>query len=83
VVGRSATNLARAAADLQGVLGDFHDAIVGEDWLRAASARAPSAQALVAGQLITGERQIAARCREEWTASWKRIDHKKLRAWLR
>ena len=29
VVGRPAADLARAAADLQGVLGDFHDAIVG------------------------------------------------------
>jgi CHAD domain-containing protein len=83
VVGRPATNLARAAAELQGVLGDFHDAIVGEDWLRAASVKAPSAQALVAGQLIATERQIAARCRGQWSASWKRIDHKKLRAWLR
>ncbi len=83
VVGRPAANLARAAADLQGILGDFHDAIVGEEWLRAASVRSSSGQALVAGQLIATERQIAARCRQEWPASWKRINHKKLRSWLR
>jgi CHAD domain-containing protein len=83
VVGKPAARLARAAADLQGVLGDFHDAVVAEAWLRAASAGAPSAQALAAGQLIAHERDDARRCRAEWAGSWKQLHRKKLRAWLR
>ena len=39
-MGKPAAELARAAADLQGVLGDFHDAIVAEEWLRTATAGA-------------------------------------------
>jgi CHAD domain-containing protein len=82
-VGKPASELARAAADLQGVLGDFHDAIVAEDWLRQASADGPPALALAAGQLVAREREDAGRCRAAWTASWKRASRKKLRAWLR
>jgi CHAD domain-containing protein len=83
VVGKPAVDMARAAADLQGVLGDFHDAVVAEEWLRAASVDASSAQALAAGQLIARQRQDAARCRADWSGSWKRLRHKKQRAWLR
>ena len=82
VVGQPAAKMARAAADLQGVLGDFHDAIVAESWLRSASARLAVPEAMAAGQLIAHERHDAARCRSEWRASWKRLDRKKLRAWL-
>jgi CHAD domain-containing protein len=82
VVGKPAASLARAAADLQGVLGDFHDAVVAEAWLRAASADAPAAQAVAAGQLIARQRDEAAHCRATWHHSWKRLRHKKLRAWL-
>jgi hypothetical protein len=82
VIGKPAIDLARAAADLQGVLGDFHDAIVAEEWLRAATETATSAPALAAGQVIARERDEAARCRGVWPASWKRLDRKKLRVWL-
>ncbi len=34
MIGKPASNLAAAVAELQGVLGDFHDAIVAEGWLR-------------------------------------------------
>jgi CHAD domain-containing protein len=81
-VGKPASELARAAADLQGVLGDFHDAVVAEDWLRAASADAPAGLALAAGQLIARQRQEAERCRAAWSDSWKRLNRKKLRTWL-
>lgn len=83
VVGRPATALAKSAADLQGVLGDFHDAIVAAEWLRDATKGATIAQALAAGQLIAREREDAARCREEWQKAWDCLDRKKLRAWLR
>jgi CHAD domain-containing protein len=81
-VGKPAVTLAGAAAGLQGVLGDFHDAIVAEDWLRAGSADASPAEALAAGQLIARERDDAAQCRTTWKGAWKRLDHRKQRAWL-
>ena len=80
VVGRPAANLARAAADLQGVLGDFHDAIVGED-VAASGERAASSGAGPRGR--PAHRQLNDRsppaAGQEWPASWKRINHKKLR----
>jgi CHAD domain-containing protein len=82
VAGKPAAALARAAAELQGVLGDFHDAIVAEEWLRAASVDAPAPLALVAGQLIARQRQDAEHCRAVWGDSWKPLSRKKLRAWL-
>jgi CHAD domain-containing protein len=81
-VGKPALELARTAADLQGVLGDFHDAIVAEDWLRTGTAGASPAQALAAGQLIARERDDAAQCRASWHDAWRRLNHKKRRAWL-
>jgi CHAD domain-containing protein len=81
-VGKPALALARSAADLQGVLGDFHDAIVAEAWLRTSTQGAGSAQALAAGQLIARERDDAAECRAIWARAWKRLNHKKRRAWL-
>jgi CHAD domain-containing protein len=83
VVGKPAGKLARAAADLQGILGDFHDAIVAEQWLRSASQTLTVPEALAAGQLIALERAAAEKCRAQWHASWKRLHRRKLRAWLR
>jgi CHAD domain-containing protein len=40
VIGRPAERFADAAADLQEILGDHHDAVVGEDWLRQAAGSA-------------------------------------------
>jgi CHAD domain-containing protein len=83
VMGKPARRLAAAAADLQGVLGDMNDAVVAEDWLRRTAQRAPASQALVAGELITTERQRQQEGRELWAQAWKRADRHKLRAWLK
>jgi len=82
VIGKAASNLAAGVAELQGVLGDFHDAIVAEAWLRQGASRGSAGAALVAGELITFQRQEAATCRAAWTAAWKDASAKKLRAWL-
>lgn len=81
-VGRPAKRLAAAAASVQGVLGDHHDAVVAEAWLRAAVDGADVAQALALGELIGLQRSAADRCRREWRAAWKEADRKKLRKWL-
>lgn len=74
---------ADAIADLQGVLGDQHDAVVAEQWLRDAVFEGASRQqALVAGLLVAAERQEAAAKRGGWRHAWKVASAKKLRAWL-
>ncbi len=84
VVGKPAAKLAKAAADLQTVLGDQHDAVVAEAWLRQAVSRNGRRRGLplVAGQLIGLERADAAALRERWRPTWKALADKKLRAWV-
>ncbi|MGI9118697.1 MAG: CHAD domain-containing protein [Acidimicrobiales bacterium] len=81
-VGKPARKLAGAVADLQEVLGDHHDAVVAEAWLRAAVPELTSAEALVAGQLIAGQREVAAASRRKWPETWARANRRKLRSWL-
>lgn len=73
VDGRRARRLARAAAALQDVLGEHQDAVVLGAWLRACAAAGPAPVALVAGELVVGERERATRMREEWPAAWRRL----------
>jgi CHAD domain-containing protein len=82
VIGTPAERFADAAADLQDVLGDHHDAVVGEAWLREAAGGARRDVALVAGLLVAAERESAAASRDGWRPVWKALDRRKLRAWL-
>jgi CHAD domain-containing protein len=82
VIGQPAEAFADAAADLQDVLGDHHDAVVGEGWLRQAAGSARRDAALVSGLLVAAERASAATSREGWRPAWKALNRGKLRAWL-
>jgi CHAD domain-containing protein len=82
VIGKPAEDFADAVADLQSVLGDHQDAVVGEAWLREAAGSARRDVALVAGELIAAERASAADTRARWRKVWKAASRKKLRAWL-
>ena len=86
---RAASAAARAATILQDVLGELHDAVVGEQWLRDAASRRPArakaetlvATAVAAGQLIAAARQRQRAQRLAWTGAWERLDRKKLFRW--
>jgi CHAD domain-containing protein len=82
VVGKPAARFAAAAEAIQEILGNQHDAVVAQDWLRNAAADAPARSALAAGLMIAAERDAATRARGEWQAAWDRMNRKKLRAWL-
>jgi CHAD domain-containing protein len=82
VIGTPAEDFADAISDLQTVLGDHQDAVVGEAWLREAAASARRDVALVAGLLIAAERASAADTRAGWREVWKAAKRKQLRAWL-
>lgn len=82
VAGKRAASLASALARLQGVLGDHHDAVVAEAWLRAALVEAGPGVALAGGELIALQRAEASASRERWKKAWTRASKKKLRSWL-
>src|SRR4051812_40157336 len=81
-VGKEASRFASAVAELQGVLGDHHDAYVADQWLRDASTALDAPQVLAAGELISLQMLEAARLEQEWEKAWKDASKKSLRRWL-
>jgi CHAD domain-containing protein len=70
---------AKAAAELQGVLGDHQDSVNAQAWLRdTGTGRA----AFAAGELAAIEQFNAREVRSEWTGKWKLLDRKRLRRWM-
>jgi CHAD domain-containing protein len=74
VLGKRAGAFARAAADLQQVLGELNDAVVAEGWLRrwAFGRRSPGA-VFAAGELAALERGTADEARGSWQRAWKAL----------
>jgi CHAD domain-containing protein len=83
VVGKPAQRMAVAVESLQTVLGDHHDAVTAEDWLRREAATGSRAVAFSAGQLVAVQRHRQERLRHQWRGVWSSLDRKKLRRWLR
>ena len=83
-VGKPARRLAKAAANLQDLLGAHHDAVTAEGWLResAAAVRA-NAGVFVAGELVTIQRREQKQLRQSWLAAWESVNSKAVRRWLR
>ncbi len=82
VCGKEAKSMGRAAADLQAVLGNLHDAVVAATWLRRVGSGASAAVALAAGQLIALEEAQADLLRSSWRRAWRPVSRKKAVAWL-
>jgi CHAD domain-containing protein len=82
VAGKRAAAFAAAVARLQTVLGDHHDAVVAEAWLRAAAEGADEAVAGAIDELIAVQRADAAAGRKAWRKAWARASDGKLRSWL-
>ncbi|MGI8809382.1 MAG: CHAD domain-containing protein [Acidimicrobiales bacterium] len=80
--GKRAGQLADALADLQVVLGDHHDAVVAEGWLRwSLSSAAPAVQE-AAQELVVLQRSEAEASRRRWRPAWEMASAKRLRSWL-
>jgi CHAD domain-containing protein len=82
VVGRPAERFAEAVAELQTSLGDYNDAVNSADWLRIAAGDMEAPAAFVAGSLNQHERTMAKKSRRRWPKAWKRLNQKKLHAWM-
>jgi CHAD domain-containing protein len=79
--GGRAKPFVRDAVELQDVLGEHHDAIVLESWLRDAAASAGARQAFVAGELAAGERRAADLAAATWREAWRSLARKRNLFW--
>lgn len=74
VLGKQARAFARAAANLQDVLGEHNDAVVAERWLSTWAAHTRSPRAAYAAGELAGLEQAAARAtRTTWRKAWKEL----------
>lgn len=81
VSGRPAARMGRAAAALQTILGDHHDAVAAEEWLRGQRNLSEPA-AFLAGELAAEQQKRQAELRAQWRGVWDRLNRKKVRRWL-
>ncbi len=74
--GKNAAKFAREVAALQEVLGELHDAVVAEAWLRERSAapRIHETALFAAGELVALQRDAAEQSRTGWPSIWKRVE---------
>jgi CHAD domain-containing protein len=81
IAGPVASRFAGAVEDVQTVLGDYHDTVVAESWLRLAAAAVPPC-GLAAGQLVALERSPRPELRAKWRKCWRAASSRKLRPWI-
>jgi CHAD domain-containing protein len=79
--GGKAKTFARLAAELQDVLGEHHDAVVLQGWLRDAASRSRARQAFVAGELAARERRTAEVAAAAWPDAWRALSRKRNLLW--
>jgi CHAD domain-containing protein len=84
VLGGTAAELAKAVADVQGLLGDHQDAAVAaQTWLAIAHADPDDhALAVTAGRLYERERAAVRRARAKFPSAWEKADRRRLTGWL-
>jgi CHAD domain-containing protein len=74
LLGKPARQFADAAAGLQSILGEHHDAVVAESWLRTWSAGRRSGDAAFAAGMLAGiERAAAREAWDRWQKAWKSV----------
>ena len=86
----AAKRTGKAAARLQDVLGELHDAAVTEQWLRDGPTRVPSrtrtavvfASGLAAGELAARAQERQRALRKKWPAAWAPLADQKRHAWM-
>ena len=81
VVGRQASQFAAGVEEVQTVLGDYHDTVVAEAWLRDAAVHLVDCRIAIGG-FVAIERRERAGLREAWPAAWHRASRGGARAWL-
>lgn len=80
VVGKRAARFARAAGQVQSLLGEHRDSTQLQAWLRTPGR--PPELALVAGEVLAMERLAAGVLARSWWDAWRTLDRKISRSWL-
>jgi len=82
LVGKPATRFVQRARELQDVIGEHQDAVVAEERLRAAAAKARTPQAAISvGRLVERERVRRRRSRARVPKSWRKLERAGRKAW--
>ena len=71
VLGPAAERFAAKLTGLQQSLGEQHDAVVAQDYIKSVAAKARASR--VGAALIDRERRIDYRCRRAWTKEWAKV----------
>jgi CHAD domain-containing protein len=79
IVGEPARRLAAVAEELQTVLGEHHDSVAAEQWLRRQALSSSRRAAFSAGVLVAEERRRQHRLARRWHPVWVRLDTKAIR----
>jgi CHAD domain-containing protein len=83
VMGKSARRTAKAAEDLQTLLGQHHDAVTAESWLRARAEKDVSpASAFEAGRMTAEQQRLQRKIRHRWRRTWAPLAQPKCRRWM-
>ena len=82
VIGKAAARTSRSAARVQTVLGEHHDAVAAESWLRAQAARGPAPASYAAGRLAAREAHTQKKLRKRSRAVLAKLDSKKQHGWF-
>ncbi len=82
VFGNPARRTAVAAEQVQNVLGDHHDAVTAETWLRRQAMEGTPAASYSAGRLAAEQTRVQRRLRRRWRSVFRDLDRKKCRRWF-
>ncbi len=82
VFGKRSRRLSHAAAAVQNVLGEHHDAVVAGEWLAKTAHECSPAEAYAVGMLAQIEHEAAGVARGAFPAVWRRVDTERVRGWL-
>ena len=83
IIGKDARRTAVAAEGLQTVLGEHHDAVAAEEWLRSEAANLTTQPVSLAVLLADAEHGHQRELRHLWRSSWDKLNRKKVLHWLR
>lgn len=82
VIGKQAVSTAKAAKQVQTLLGHHQDAVLAQQWLRRQAETGPGMVGFAAGQLAASQRHRQLATRAAWSSCWHRLDRRKRRRWL-
>jgi CHAD domain-containing protein len=82
IIGKPARRTARAAEQLQSILGEHHDAVVAEAWCRQVGLAPHSVAGFAAGRRSEGQARLQRKLRGRWQSVANKLRSNKRTSWL-